>query len=101
MSGFASHLNRSATSRAAFDSIRVSVQDSIYSNVEVPSTVVETRWNSELRCATTFRDLRTPIEVMTADAGRKLTKYRLNLGQWQLVDELFEVLQVRLLFSGE
>ncbi|KAF8600191.1 hypothetical protein BDV93DRAFT_423316, partial [Ceratobasidium sp. AG-I] len=53
-----------------------------------------TRWNPELRCAETYRDLQTPIEVMTADSTRNLTKFRLTPGQWKLNSEMCECLQV-------
>ncbi|KAG8778879.1 hypothetical protein FRC12_024762 [Ceratobasidium sp. 428] len=85
MSGFTHHLHKSNNDYAAFAKIRERCQDSVASKVEIPSAVNATRWNSELKCAETYRALRTPIEVMTADpAYSKVSKYRLSPQQWEL-----------------
>ncbi|KAG8730617.1 hypothetical protein FRC10_002558 [Ceratobasidium sp. 414] len=79
---FAHHLHKSSTDYATFVNIGNQWQDSIPSNVEVPSTVDATRWNSELKCSETYRTLRKPTKAMIADETyEKKLKYRLTPGQ--------------------
>jgi hypothetical protein len=98
MSGFANHLHKCSTDYTTFIAIRKRCEDSVPSNVEVPSAVNATRWNSELKCSETFHALRAPIEVMTANPiYRNTLKYRLLPGLWKLNDMMCECLEVRLL----
>ncbi|KAG9088622.1 hypothetical protein FRC07_012501 [Ceratobasidium sp. 392] len=84
MSGFVNHLHKSPTDYASFADIRMHCRDSVHSNVEVPSAVNATRWDSEFRCSDTYRALRTPIEVMMADTKhRNVWKYRITGGTGQ------------------
>ncbi|QRV96471.1 hypothetical protein RhiJN_24489 [Ceratobasidium sp. AG-Ba] len=94
VNAFVTHLHKSPTDYAAFSEVRKRHQDSVHSNVEIPSAVNTTRWDSELRCAKTYRALRTPIEVMLSDTKyRSLHKFRLTPRQWDLLDMMYECLQ--------
>jgi len=55
---------------------------------------VPTRWNSDFDCLDAHIFFRDVIQAMTGVHSNKLTAYRLNDEQWELADEILEVLKV-------
>ena len=53
---------------------------------------VATRWNSDLTCLDAHVYLKNPVQQLTAAAVNKLQKYRLTDQQWNLAEDLVDVL---------
>jgi hypothetical protein len=96
VNGFAHHIHKSSTLHVAFHRLRDTCKASIPTKQELPTKYVSTRWNSQLDSAESHRDLRPPIEMMTANSEYKLTRYKLTDPQWKLLNELCECLPVRI-----
>ncbi|QRV88442.1 AC transposase [Ceratobasidium sp. AG-Ba] len=66
---------------------------------------VSTRWNSVCECLESHRELRTCVEMLTADTANNLRELQLSDHQWILLDQMVRVLkasihnEVTLLFS--
>ena len=55
---------------------------------------VPTRWNSDFDCLDAHVFFKDIIQAMTGVRSNKLTAYHLSDGQWELADEILEVLKV-------
>jgi len=55
---------------------------------------VPTRWNSDFDCLDAHVFFKDTIQAMTGVRANKLTAYRLDDEQWELADEILEVLKV-------
>jgi len=55
---------------------------------------VPTRWNSDFDCLNAHVFFKDTIQAMTGVRANKLTAYRLDDEQWELADEILEVLKV-------
>jgi hypothetical protein len=53
-----------------------------------------TRWNTDFTCLEAHVHLKNPVQQLTAAASNKLQAYRLTDQQWDLADDLVEVLAV-------
>jgi hypothetical protein len=53
-----------------------------------------TRWNTDFTCLDTHVYLKNPVQQLTAPAANKLQAYRLTDEQWDLADELVDVLAI-------
>jgi len=53
---------------------------------------VPTRWNTDLTCLDAHVYLKSPVQQLTAAAVNKLQKYRLTDRQWDLAEDLVDVL---------
>ena len=60
---------------------------------------VSTRWNSDLTCLEAHIHFKNVIQQLTGVAANKLQAYRLSDEQWELADDLVEVLMVSNIFS--
>ena len=55
---------------------------------------VPTRWNADFDCLDAHVFFKDIVQAMTGVHANKLTAYCLNDGQWDLSDEILEVLKV-------
>jgi len=55
---------------------------------------VPTRWNSDFDCLDAHVFFKDTVQAMTGVHANKLTAYRLDDEQWELADEILEVLKV-------
>ncbi len=55
---------------------------------------VPTRWNSDFDCLDAHVFFKDTVQAMTGVRANKLTAYRLDDEQWELADEILEVLKV-------
>ncbi len=55
---------------------------------------VPTRWNSDFDCLDAHIFFKDIVQAMTGVRANKLTAYRLTDEQWELSDEILEVLKV-------
>src|SRR5688572_5889989 len=96
ISGFAVQVHSKDSLYNRFKSIRDSLKGSLTMKKEVPTKRVSMRWNSDLACAETHRDLHVPIEVMTNTKVGKydMTEYQLSLKLWELLSEVCDCLPV-------
>jgi hypothetical protein len=94
VAGFAHQIHNKDGLYQTFKNMRHTCKDAISSKKEVPTKRVTTRWNSDLACAETHRDLRAPIEMMTASSNYKLTRYQLLPRQWDWLSVLCDCLPV-------
>ena len=60
---------------------------------------VSTRWNSDLTCLEAHIHFKNVIQQLTGVAANKLQAYQLSDEQWELADDLVEVLIVSNIFS--
>lgn len=56
---------------------------------------IPTRWNSDFTCLDAHVYLKNPVQQLTAAAANKLQAYWGTDEQWDLADDLVEVLAVR------
>ncbi len=55
---------------------------------------VPTRWNSDFDCLDAHVFFKDTVQAMTGVRTNKLTAYHLDDEQWELADEILEVLKV-------
>jgi len=55
---------------------------------------VPTRWNADFDCLDAHVFFKDIVQAMTGVRANKLAAYRLNDGQWEISDEILEVLKV-------
>lgn len=61
---------------------------------------VPTRWNSELDCVEAHLHFRPVIESLTLPTTNGLAGYRLSSVQWELAEDVADILTVSLLFHA-
>jgi hypothetical protein len=64
------------------------------SNKRALDQCVPTRWNSDLDCLAAHLHFKNTIQSITAVTENKLKPYRLSDEQWDLVEDVQEVLKV-------
>ena len=55
---------------------------------------VPTQWNADFDCLDAHVFFKDIVQAMTGVRANKLTAYRLNDEQWELSDEILEVIKV-------
>ncbi|KAI0045690.1 hypothetical protein FA95DRAFT_1543462 [Auriscalpium vulgare] len=96
VAGLARRVHDSPTLGEEFDRL-VANDTSLATDQRRLARRVPTRWNSDLACLKSHVELRKAVEQLTGDRTLGLTAFRLTDAQWELVDDLMEVLP---LFDG-
>jgi len=76
------------------DRVASSKDPEISGSQHVLACRVPTWWNSDFDCLDAHIFFKDIIQAMTGVCSNKLTAYRLNYEQWELADEILEVLKV-------
>lgn len=95
--GLARRVHDSATLKEKFDKL-VQEDDEPVGNKKSLDRQVPTRWNSDLTCLEAHIYFKNAIQQLTGVATNKLQAYRLSDKQWELADDLVEVLMVSNIF---
>jgi hypothetical protein len=82
-----------STLKEKFDKL-VEADTSLLGNKRALDRRVPTRWNSDLKCLEAHVYFKSPVQQLTAVASNKLQAYRLTDEQWDLAENLSEVLAV-------
>lgn len=100
VSGLARRVHNGTTLKEKFDKL-VEADDSLEGDKTALDHWVATRWNSDLACLDAHVHFKNVIQQLTGLASNKLQAYRLTDSQWELAEELVDVLLVNFhYFSG-
>jgi hypothetical protein len=93
VAGLARRVHDGSTLKEKFDKLVEDDEDLKGSKMALIRRV-PTRWNSDFNCLGSHVHFKNAIQQLTAVATNKLEAYRLTSEQWELADELLEVLEV-------
>ncbi|KAF9043281.1 hypothetical protein BJ165DRAFT_1348251 [Panaeolus papilionaceus] len=104
VAGFARRIHDSTTLNTQFlELVSNSKDPKVQSNKRALDRCVPTCWNSDFDCLSAHVHFKSVIQSMTGVSANKLQRYRLTEVQWQLADDINEVLvlfkHLTLLFS--
>jgi hypothetical protein len=97
VAGLARRVHDGATLKEKFDRL-VQDDDELEGSKKALDRRVPTQWNSDLNCLEAHVHFKNVIQQLTGVATNKLQAYRLSVEQWELADDLIEVLMVRNMF---
>ena len=98
VAGLARRVHDGATLKEKFDKL-VQEDEELEGSKRALDRRVSTRWNSDLTCLEAHIHFKNVIQQLTGVAANKLQAYRLSDEQWELADDLVEVLMVSNIFS--
>jgi hypothetical protein len=93
VAGLARRVHDGATLKEKFDKL-VQEDEELEGSKKALDRRVTTRWNSDLTCLEAHVHFKNIIQQLTGVATNKLQAYRLSGQQWELADDLIEVLMV-------
>ena len=97
VAGLARRVHDGTTLKEKFDKL-VQEDEELEGSKNALDRRVATRWNSDLTCLEAHLHFKNIIQQLTGVAANKLQAYRLSVQQWELADDLIEVLMVRDIF---
>jgi hypothetical protein len=97
VAGLARHVHDGATLKEKFDRL-VQDDDKLEGSKKALDCQVPTWWNSDLNCLEAHVHFKNVIQQLTGVATNKLQAYQLSVEQWELADDLIEVLMVHNIF---
>ena len=98
VAGLARHVHDGATLKEKFDKL-VQEDEELEGSKRALDRRVSTRWNSDLTCLEAHIHFKNVIQQLTGVAANKLQAYRLSDKQWELAENLIDVLMVSNIFS--
>ncbi|KAF8495270.1 hypothetical protein F5888DRAFT_1794991 [Russula emetica] len=93
LAGLARHVHDGATLKEKFDKL-VQEDEELEGSKKALDRRVTTWWNSDLTCLEAHVHFKNIIQQLTGVATNKLQAYRLSGQQWELADDLIEVLMI-------
>jgi hypothetical protein len=94
VAGLARRIHDGSTLKEKFDKL-VQNDENLAGSKTALDRRVPTRWNSDFSCLDAHVHFKNVIQQLTGVAANKLQAYRLTNPQWEMADELLEVLEVR------
>ncbi|CAE6474836.1 unnamed protein product [Rhizoctonia solani] len=94
--GFANKIHASGTMLATFAEYQHACRNLLTTKKEVPTQLVVTRWGAAAACGKTHEEFRTVVDMMTSKPGLGLTDFDMPTGQWDMLIDANECLQVSL-----
>jgi hypothetical protein len=98
VAGLARRVHDGATLKEKFDKL-VQEDEELEGSKRALDRRVSTRWNSNLTCLEAHIHFKNVIQQLTGVAANKLQAYRLSDKQWELAENLIDVLMVSNIFS--
>lgn len=98
VAGLARRVHDGATLKEKFDKL-VQEDEELEGSKRALDRRVSTRWNSDLTCLEAHIHFKNVIQQLTGVAANKLQAYRLSDKQWELAENLIDVLMVSNIFS--
>ena len=95
MAGLARRVHDASVLNQDFvDQVSTSKDPEIANSWRTLARHVPTRWNADFDCLDAHVFFKDIVQAMTGVCANKLTAYHLNDEQWEISDEILEVLKV-------